>query len=154
MVASIHKSTTMDKIEFSSKSAQFSEFSNFYPATFEIAGVTYPTVEHYFQCQKFPTDPVLQSRIRNAEKPQQAKRLGKTKSSHFRTDWNEARDEIMWEGLMGKFSQNPELMELLRSTDGKMLVEKSFWDAYWGSGRSGKGLNKMGQFLERIRDSQ
>jgi ribA/ribD-fused uncharacterized protein len=112
-------------------------------------------VEHYFQSQKFPTDAVLQSKIRTAEKPHQAKRLGSTKSSHFRADWNQVRDNIMWEGLMGKFSQNPELMELLISTEGQqVLVEKSFWDGYWGSGRTGKGLNKMGQFLMRIRDSK
>lgn len=40
-------------IYFYSEKDQYGEFSNFYPSSFIINGISYPTVEHYFQAQKF-----------------------------------------------------------------------------------------------------
>ena len=137
-------------IEFNSKANKYAEFSNFHESPFEIDGKTYPTVEHWFQSQKFPTDNELQEQIRTAPSPAKAKKLGRTKSVHFQSNWNSARDEVMKRGVTAKFEQNAELMELLRSTDGYELKEKAFWDSYWGTGRNGKGQNKMGKLLMEI----
>ena len=103
-------------IEFSSKSNTHQELSNFYPAPFLLEGKIWPSVEHYFQAQKFPTDLTLQERIRLATTPQSAKHLGRTKSEHFRTDWNERREYFMEKALEAKFAQNPTLQEILKST--------------------------------------
>jgi len=141
-------------IEFNSKSELYSEFSNFHVAPFVIDGQTYPTVEHYFQSEKFPNDSVLQEAIRMAPTPAKAKKLGKTRSIYFRNDWANFRNEVMLKGVRAKFEQNAELMDMLRSTEGCELREKAFWDGYWGTGRSGNGKNKMGKILELIRTQQ
>jgi len=142
----------MPAIEFNSKSAEYAEFSNFHIAPFVLDGNTYPSVEHWFQSEKFPTDKELQGQIRAAPSASKAKALGRTKSVHFRSDWNSVRDEVMMRGVRAKFEQNAELMNLLRSTLGYELREKAFWDAYWGTGRSGKGQNRMGKLLMEIRE--
>ena len=141
----------MQAIEFNSKSETFSELSNFYGAPFTINDKTYPTVEHFFQSQKFPGDPVLQEKIRAAKTPVGAKRMGQAKSEHFRPDWDEIKETVMMEGLRAKFTQNPQLADLLRSTGTAMLIEKMPRDSYWGSGPNGCGRNRMGRLLEQVR---
>jgi ribA/ribD-fused uncharacterized protein len=141
----------MQAIEFNSKSETFSELSNFYAAFFTINGKTYPTVEHFFQSQKFPGDPVLQEKIRVAKTPVGAKRMGQAKSEHFRQDWDEVKETVMIEGLRAKFTQNPQLADLLRYTGTAMLIEKMPRDSYWGSGPNGCGRNRMGRLLEQVR---
>lgn len=139
-------------IEFSSKSAQYSEFSNFYSSPFILKDKQWPTVEHYFQAQKFPGDPNLQEMIRLALTPASAKKMGRTRSPHFRSDWEEVKETVMYEALEAKFTQNPAVATLLKSTGTAPLKEKAFWDNFWGTGRTGKGKNRMGALLEQIRD--
>lgn len=57
---------------------------------------------------------------------------------------------------MAKFSQNPELMELLIATDNALLVEGNKWnDRYWGVDvRTGVGRNHLGKILMKIRSEQ
>ena len=98
------------------------------------------TVEHYFQAQKFH-DPILQETIRTAATAASAKKLGRTRSPHFRTDWEAVKEEIMLE----------QLGDLLKSTGTITLKEKAFWDGYWGTGRTGNGKNRMGVLLEQVR---
>jgi len=141
----------MQAIEFNSKSEAFSELSNFHGAPFTINGKTYPTVEHFFQSQKFPGDPILQEKIRAAKTPVGAKRMGQVKSEHFRPDWDEVKETVMIEGLRAKFSQNQQLAELLRSTGTAALYEKMPRDSYWGTGPNGCGRNRMGRLLEQVR---
>ena len=143
----------LETIEFSSKTENYSGLSNFYNSPFIIDGVQYPTVEHYFQEQKFPRDSVLQDKIRNAATPQKAKMLGKTKTVHFREDWELVKEEIMLKALLAKFNQNPVLSDLLKSTNNAILKEKSPWDSYWGTGRYGKGKNRMGVLLMMTRST-
>ena len=141
----------MECIEFNSKSDLYSEFSNFYESPFTLYGATWPTVEHCFQAQKFPTDATLQEKIRKAKTALSAKRLGRTKTDHFRTDWDTTRDTVMLECLQAKFSQNPALATLLKETGTAHLREKSLSDSYWGTGRSGCGRNRMGTLLHQVR---
>jgi ribA/ribD-fused uncharacterized protein len=138
-------------IEFSSKSNTHQELSNFYPAPFLLEGKIWASVEHYFQAQKFPTDPSLQERIHLASTPQSAKRLGRTKSEHFRRDWNEQREYFMEKALEAKFAQNPALQNILKSTYPLHLIEHNPYDSYWGSGKQGTGQNRMGALLEKLR---
>jgi ribA/ribD-fused uncharacterized protein len=141
----------MDCIEFSSKTPTYQELSNFWYNPFDLDGKTWPTVEHYFQAQKFPGDPVLQEKIRNAKTPLSAKRLGKTKSDHFLANWNDVRDAVMLKALTAKFAQNPSLATILKSTGTAQLREKSLSDSYWGTGRNGCGRNRMGTLLHQVR---
>ena len=138
-------------IEFSSKSNTHQELSNFYPAPFLLEGKIWTSVEHYFQAQKFPTDSSLQERIRLASTPQGAKRLGRTKSEHFRSDWNERREYFMEKALEAKFAQNEDLQNILKATYPLHLIEHNPYDSYWASGKQGTGQNRMGVLLEKLR---
>lgn len=139
-------------IEFSSKSPSYKELSNFHKAKFLLDGKEWPTVEHYFQAQKFPTSPEYQETIRGASEPTKAKSLGASKEIPIRNDWDTYRDEVMKKALNAKFEQNPNLKTLLLSTTGRPLVEDTS-DPYWGQGRTKKGTNRLGLLLMELRDS-
>lgn len=141
----------METLEFNSKSASYSELSNFHCSPFVLESKMWPTVEHYFQAQKFPADPVLQERVRAAKTALGAKRLGRTKTTAFRSDWETVKDEVMEKGIKAKFQQNPVLAARLLDTGDYWLIEKSRSDSYWGSGPNGCGLNKTGRILMKIR---
>ena len=141
----------MSVIEFNSKSETYNELSNFHWCPFLLEGKTWSTVEHYFQAQKFPADPVLQEKVRAAKTALGAKRLGRTKTAAFRADWDSIKDEVMYTGIKAKFQQNPTLATLLAETGSAWLIEKAPRDSYWGSGPNGCGKNKTGHIIMRVR---
>lgn len=137
-------------IHFNSKSQEWCWLSNFFLSPTILDGKEYPTVEHWFQSQKF-TNPILQEKIRLASTAASAKKLGTTRDPSFHADWDTLRDSIMLQGLRAKFSQNIVLANKLLSTGTLLLIEDSLWDSYWGSGRSGTGKNRMGELLMNVR---
>ena len=139
-------------IEFSSKSPSFNELSNFHKAKFLLDGKEWPTVEHYFQAQKFSSSPEYQEKIRAAPQPAKAKSLGASKEFPIRNDWDTYRDEVMRKAIKAKFEQNSNLKQLLLSTENRGLLEDTN-DAYWGQGRNKKGKNRLGLLLMELRDS-
>lgn len=142
--------TTTMSILFNSKSADWCWLSNFFLSPMMINEKEYLTVEHWFQSQKF-TNPDLQEEIRLAPTPTKAKSLGKKRDPSFRSDWDSLRDEIMYKGLQAKFQQNVALYVKLLGTGNLELKEDASWDSYWGTGRTGKGKNRMGSLLMKLR---
>ena len=140
-----------EPLRFYSNSETNKEFSNFYPAKFTIDGKTYQTAEHYFQAMKFPNNPAFQDQIIAAKTPAAAKKLGATKIIPIRADWDEIREDVMAKGLRAKFTQNKELKKLLLETGTKKLEEASPADAFWGTGKNGKGKNRLGVLLMNLR---
>ena len=141
-----------EPILFSSKSATFKELSNFQKAKILLDGKEWPTVEHYFQAQKFTTEPNYQETIRSASTPAKAKSLGASREHPIRNDWDTYRDEVMKKALQAKFTQNDAMKQVLLSTGKRPLVEETS-DAYWGQGRNKKGKNRLGQLLMELRDT-
>ena len=137
-------------IHFNSKTNEWSWLSNFFLSPMILQEKDYPTVEHWFQSQKFTT-PELQEKIRLCSSAAQAKKLGRTRDSTFKSNWDAIKEEILFEGLKAKFTQNSVLRGLLLKTDSEELIEHSPWDSYWGSGRLGKGKNRMGYLLMKLR---
>lgn len=138
-----------EPIYFYTKTCPFYELSNFSPHGFESEGVYWPTVEHYFQAQKF-TDPGYRERIRKASSPREARSFGQSRSIPIRPDWEAVREDVMFRALHLKF-QRPELKALLLSTGSRPLVEASPFDYFWGAGQDGSGQNRLGRLLERLR---
>jgi N-glycosidase YbiA len=140
-------------IFFFSRNSEFSAFSNFAPYGFEQEGIFWPTVEHYFQAQKFPGAHMApyRDRIRGAPSPQAAKVLGRSEKFPLRSDWDRVKENIMRHALRRKF-ENPELRTLLLSTGKRLLVEDSPYDSYWGRGKSGNGRNRLGVLLMELRE--
>lgn len=77
----------MHTIYFYSKNEEYGEFSNFAPFGIEMGGVWWPTVEHYFQAQKF-NNRNYQERIRTAQTPKQASELGRSRQFPLINNWS------------------------------------------------------------------
>jgi ribA/ribD-fused uncharacterized protein len=138
-------------IHFYSKSDTHREFSNFAPFGIDLDDAWWPTVENYYQAQKF-TDPELRKSIRKAEKPPIAKSLADKNKAAIRPDWDAVKDDVMYRAVRRKFEQHPELKAMLLATGDEELIESAPTDTYWGVGRDGTGRNKLGQIMSRIRD--
>lgn len=136
-------------IYFFRKDQPYSELSNFAPFGFEEGGVRWPSVEHYFQAQKF-RNPEYQERIRLAHSPMEAKALGQTRHVSIRDDWESVKESIMEHALRLKF-RDQKLKSLLLATKNRPLIEDSPYDRYWGAGRDRKGKNRLGVLLMEIR---
>ena len=122
--------------------------SNMSGSSFKVGQETYPTVEHFFQAMK-TTDPVERAKILAAKTAGEAKKIGKTVT--LRKNWNQVREEVMETGLRAKFQQNPELKKKLLDTGDVDLIEGNTWgDTFWGE-VNGKGQNKLGKLLMKIR---
>lgn len=137
-------------LQFYSKKTENRELSNFYASPFQLDGKTWPSVEHYFQAMKFPTDEDYQELIRKASTPAKAKSLGASKEHPIRENWDLEREGVMARALEAKFTQNEALRKLLLSTGERKLEEASPSDSYWGIGR-GKGKNRLGVLLMNLR---
>ncbi len=140
-----------DTVYFYSQVDAYAEFSNFAPFGVAMGGVWWPTVEHYFQAQKFD-DPDYREKIRRANRPKDAKALGMTRQLPLRPDWDDVKDGIMLDAVRTKFRTHDKLARLLLSTGERMIVENAPMDAYWGCGPDGKGLNKLGKILMTVRE--
>jgi hypothetical protein len=125
--------------------ARFAYLSNFYPSPITINGREYPTVEHFYQASK-ALRPEDHDRIARAATPAEAKRLGRKVA--LRADWDKVKDDIMYAGIKAKFERQP---QLLLQTGCARLVEDSPFDSYWGTGRDGRGKNRLGELLMKLR---
>lgn len=164
----------------------FGVFSNFFGRNnsnnFKLVldNQCWPSVEHYFQAQKFlPTgaeiseaqrkyaDAIREARTANIAKVLASQKVGggyvwRTQLNslieqslsdgvRLRSDWEETKDQVMLTALREKFRQNPRLRFILLSTLDCTLVENSPHDAYWGCGSRGDGHNKLGKLLMQVR---
>lgn len=138
---------------------------HFYPIVYE--GIQYPSNENAYQALKTLDN---EERIKiSGLTPSGAKSRGRSIS--LRGDWHndlpeeeierlafdgqriiiQVRDKIMYELCIIKFS-SPLLLDMLLKTGDKYLEETNWWkDDYWGV-CNGKGLNKLGFILMKIRE--
>lgn len=135
---------------FYSRTDDFGDFSNFSSHGIEMDGEWWPTVEHYFQAQKF-LDDAYRERIRGAHSAKQAAELGRSRKVPLRPDWEEVKDGIMRAAVLKKFQTHRALADLLLSTGDEAIVENAPGDYYWGCGKDGGGLNRLGEILMETR---
>lgn len=128
----------------------FGEFSNFARSGVELDGQWWPTVEHYFQAQKFDDERYRQT-IRTVSDPKRAATLGRSRDVPIRKDWEEVKVEVMRRAVGKKFTTHPALRDLLLSTVGRDLVENAPGDYFWGCGQDGSGQNWLGRILQEVR---
>lgn len=138
-----------EPLYFYTKTMPFWGLSNFASPGVEQGGVYWPTVEHYFQDQKF-AEPELRERVRQAVTPKEARALGRSRVFKLRLDSGAIREEVMLFGLRMKFSI-PSARELLLSTENRVLVESSLFDYFWAAGKDGSGQNRLGHLLMQVR---
>jgi ribA/ribD-fused uncharacterized protein len=138
-------------IKFYGSTGEYGCFSNFAHYPIRLHGRTWPTVEHFFQAQKFP-DTDYEEAIRQARSPAKAKGMGRSRKHRLRRDWEHVKDGIMREAVVAKFTQHDDTGAILLATGDAILMEDSPTDAYWGIGAHGGGKNKLGRILMSVRD--
>lgn len=107
------------------------------------------SVEHRFQCCKAGTTK-NHNYVYAASTPMEAKRRGNEIT--LRRDWERIKDGVMYTLVRDKFTKSPVLRKKLLATGDAHLEEGNDWgDDYWGT-VNGKGENKLGEILMRIRD--
>lgn len=138
-------------IRFYHSDQPWGELSNFSPHAIFISGRVWPTVEHFYQAQKFVGTP-HEKTIRCCQTPMLAKlRATALAEKHTRRDWPTVKESIMLEALRAKFRQHPDLAERLLSSGDRLLVEHTRNDTYWGDGGDGTGMNRLGHLLMQVR---
>jgi ribA/ribD-fused uncharacterized protein len=142
-------------------SGPFSQWAK-YPM--EIDGKTYNTCEQYMMAEKARlfSDAESEAKIMASTNPRQQKSLGRKIAGFDAGRWEEAREEIVYQANLAKFSQNAELRGLLLDTGDRVIAEASPLDAIWGIGMAedhpnvtdtGRwGQNLLGKALMRVRD--
>lgn len=136
------------KKQISGFKGKYSFLSNFYSAPVVFEGLVYKNNEAAFQSAKCVNkkDRIqFQNLLAN-----EAKRLGRRVK--LRPDWEDIKDEVMYEVVLDKFKRNDNLKEKLLDTANAELIEENWWnDTYWGVCK-GKGKNKLGKILMKVRD--
>ena len=130
---------------------EFAFLSNFHNAPTPFEGITYPTSEHAYQAAK-TLDPKIRETIKNLDTPGKTKRFAR--NIQLRPGWEKIKVGIMEKVVKSKFDNNPELMnKLLQTKRNKIsLVENNTWgDRFWGVS-GGKGENKLGKILTKVRE--
>lgn len=152
----------MKKIEtFTLPETRF--LSNFYPYKNkqgekypEKVSVTYEGIE--FDCTEnaYQTAKSLNIELRkeiSRMNPFQSKKYWIGKEEQIRPDWEEIKISVMRELIFQKFTNNPQLKQMLLDTEDALLEEGNTWeDTYWGI-CNGIGENNLGKILMEIRDS-
>lgn len=137
-------------IKFYTTRDEFGAFSNFSKHQVTFKGITYKTSEAAYQAQKFK-DKDVQAEIQRAKTPGDAAKIGRDKKNPLRKDWENVKVAVMLEVLWAKFTQHPNLKELLLSTDDREIIEHTTRDSFWGDGGDGSGKNMLGKCLMRVR---
>lgn len=150
--------------------------SQWYPAAFELDSVKYETAEHFMMAQKallFDNKEIFEKIIADPN-PARVKALGREVTGFDEDKWAQKRFDIVLQGNIAKFSQNPLLKEfLLRGClatipeDNRknhiIFVEASPFDNIWGIGVAEsdvrahnplqwRGENLLGFVLTRVRE--
>lgn len=139
-----------NEIYFYRVNDSYGVFSNFYKCGFTVDSIYWPTVEHYFQAQKFHDD-FLQEKIRNFSSPMDAAKEGRNRQNPLRSDWEDVKDDIMRLAVLEKFKQNESVKKILLSSGDSLLIEHTINDSYWAAGGDGSGKNMLGVILMETR---
>ncbi|MFM7406772.1 MAG: NADAR family protein [Cuspidothrix sp.] len=128
-------------------------FSNFSLHGIEMEGVYWPTVEHYYQGQKFvgSTDASIIPLINVAPTPEAAAALGRCSTRCLRVDWELVKTQVMRAAVLRKFITYLDIREILLATGDDLLVEDSPTDYFWGCGANKTGENHLGKILMSVR---
>lgn len=146
------------------KHKQNYEFSNFFPTGVVYEGIKFKNAEQAFQYAKFsygsrdPRVSGVAQAILHAHTPKEAAEIAKANKSYVDPRWHQnqssgftRKEDVMFEIVKDKFVRHDNLRQKLLKTGQVRLVEDSPVDDFWGRGANGKGENKLGRILMKIR---
>lgn len=139
--------------------------SNWYLSDFTVNGIRYSSMEQYMMYQKALCfhDADIAAKILEISDVAQIKVLGRLVKNFDSHHWNGVRQIIVYEGLVAKFAQNPDLLKMLEDTGDALLAECAVQDKIWGIGlpmtdpdrfdrANWKGSNLLGYALMMVRE--
>ena len=140
-------------------------YSNWEPSPFVWNGMEFNCGEQYMMCHKAKMfeDWGTLLRIMETSDPGTQKKLGRTVKGFDQAKWEEKCIDIMVEGLLCKFEQNPKMKEELLATGDRIIAEASPVDKIWGIGlaendsrcldvNTWQGKNYLGVVLMKVRE--
>lgn len=132
----------------------YGAFSNLYRRGIVFEGRVHPTAEHAYQAGKARKDAVREWILSAPSPSLVAMAAHGLYTWDIVPGWSKTRFDRMRKVLRAKFSQHPDLQELLLSTGDDRLVESGVVDnavnRTWGEVK-GKGQNMLGVLLMEIR---
>lgn len=117
--------------------------SQWFPASFILDELYYPSAEHFMMVQKaqlFSDEETLAAILATAS-PQVAKQLGRQVKNFDEERWQQHCFDYVVRGNLGKFSQNLALRDFLLNTGVQVIVEASPRDPIWGIGMGASNSN-------------
>lgn len=138
--------------------------SQWHPCKFSINDVEYNCAEQWMMAEKarcFKDSEALQA-IMDTDDPREQKAIGRNINGFDKERWESVAKEVVYLGNLAKFTQNPDLLELLEDTEEEELVEASPTDCIWGIGLAEgdpncydrskwRGTNWLGECIMRVR---
>lgn len=151
----VQAAAAVEEVRFyRSNEKPFGVFSNLFRCEVEFEGLVYPTAEHAYQAGKARKE-VVRDWILAAPTPALA-----AMAAHglyvwdVKSDWAKTKFDRMRGVLRAKFTQHPDLAQLLLSTGNARLVEVGRVDnavnRLWGE-VNGTGKNMLGLLLMELR---
>lgn len=124
---------------------QYGLLSPLSPTPLVVRHVQYPSLHHYFLCERFKDTPAEQW-VTEATTVWSLDRLVKTAEAegYQRSNWNKVKVDVMLLGTYLKFKQNEAARTVLLNTQSSMLLYHTATDDFWGDGGEGKGRNVLG----------
>lgn len=109
-------------------------FSQFWPCSFSLYGVNYAWAEQWMMASKARLfgDGEALARILIATAPLDCKRIGRQVRGFDEALWRQHCFDIVTQGSVAKFDQDPALRGYLLATSEDVLVEASPSDCVWG----------------------
>lgn len=140
----------MKTIRFYKEFGEYGYLATYSNHGFFKDGIYWKTSEHYYQAQKF-VEPEVKLKIANAKTPKIASTIGRDRNLNLRNDWEEIKQNIMYDAVYFKFKQNKDILRKLLDTGNAELVEATVKENYWGCGPNNDGQNNYGKILVRVR---
>ena len=121
---------------------ELSPYSNFHRSPFTLNNHQFHSAEQWIQYQKAMLfgDSFTAYQILASSTPFKAKQLGYQVSGFDTRRWKDEGYELCKDGINEKFQQNLSLLQMLKTTHPKILVEASA-DKQWGTGIQLRDLN-------------
>lgn len=120
---------------------------NDYPAAITVGANSYPSVTHAYWALSTP-DPHWHDQITAAPRGYEASKLAE--QAPRRTDWASARLAVMTMLLRAKYTQHPQMAQILLVSGDARIVYIDLGSTYWSAGGE-RSSNWMGRLLELIR---